>query len=99
METAELTDLYQASYYLLSGCEILNITCSKATTGTNFRIHVQGTNLATLAQAWADREAVVNLWAFRTAYTEINTYVQQAKRRFELSYRFHRVSASRGGRS
>jgi hypothetical protein len=90
METAEVTDLYQASYYLLSGCEILGVECIPAGTGTSCRIAVRGPNLTDLAQAWFDKSAVVNLWTFRNAYTEINTHVQQAKRSFDLSRRYRR---------
>lgn len=88
MERAEVTDLYQASYYLLSGCEITGVECIKAGNGTSCRIYLQGANLVSLAEDWFGREAVVNLWTFRNAYTEINSHVQQAKRSFELSLRF-----------
>ncbi len=88
METVEVTDLYQASWYLLSGCEILGVECIKAGNGTSCRILVQGQNLAELANAWFEREAVVNLWTFRNAYSEINSHVQQAKRSYEINRRF-----------
>lgn len=90
METAEVTDLYQASYYLVSGCEILKVECIQAGTGTSCRIIVRGHELARLAAAWFDRTAVVNLWTFRNAYSEINSHVQQAKRSYELTRRFGR---------
>ncbi len=90
METVEITDLYQASYYLLSGCEILGVQCIKTGNSTNCRIQVRGAALEVLSQAWFDKQAVVNLWTFRNAYTEINSHVQQAKRSFELSHRFRR---------
>ncbi len=90
METVEITDLYQASYYLLSGCEILGVECLKTGNTTNCRIHVRGADLAKLAEDWFNKQAVVNLWTFRNAYTEINSHVQQAKRSFELSHRFRR---------
>lgn len=88
METAELTDLYQASYYLLNGCQITAIDCIPAGTGTSCRITVEGRNLGSLAQPWFDHSAVVNLWAFRNAYTEVHSHVQQAKRSYDLSRRF-----------
>jgi hypothetical protein len=93
METVEVTDLYQASYYLLSGCEITGVECIRAGKGTSCRLTVQGANLATLASDWFERQAVVNLWTFRNAYTEINSHVQQAKRSFELSLRYRRDEA------
>lgn len=92
METVEVTDLYQASWYLLSGCDILGVECIRAGSGTSCRILVQGHNLAELASRWFEREAVVNLWQFRNAYSEINSHVQQAKRSFEINRRFKGVS-------
>ena len=98
METAEVTDLYQASYYLLNGAKVLGVECIHTGAGTNCRIELSGTNLSTLADAWFDKKAVVNLWAFRIAYTEINSHIQKAKRSYDLSRRFHN-GVVRGGRS
>lgn len=88
METVEVTDLYQASWYLISGCEIIGVECIRAGNGTSCRIVVQGQKLPELSQQWFDRTALVNLWTFRNAYSEINSHVQQAKRSFELNRRF-----------
>ena len=89
METAEVSDLYQASFYLLSGCEILGVECIPAGKGTSCRILVRGRELTRLETAWFEKSAAVNLWSFRTAYTEINSHVQNAKRSFEISRRFN----------
>ena len=88
METAEVSDLYQATFYLLSGCEVLGVECIPGGKGTICKIAVRGPSLDRLESAWFDKSAVVNLWSFRTAYTEVNAHVQQAKRSFELSRRF-----------
>lgn len=87
MEMAEITDLYQASYYLINGAEIMGVECIPTGKSTNCRILVQGTNLTDLAQRWFEKEAVANLWAFRNAYSQINSHVQQAKRSYELAHR------------
>lgn len=88
METADVTDLYQASFFLVSGCSITGVECIPVGNGSSCCISVKGDRLAELAQAWFDRSAVVNLWAFRNAYSEINSHVQNAKRSFELTQRF-----------
>lgn len=87
METAEVTDLYQASYYLMNGCAILAVDCIPTGKVSNCRIMMQGSNLTDLAQDWFEKKAVVNLWLFRNAYSQINSHVQQAKRSFEQSRR------------
>ena len=91
METASVTDLYQASYYLLSGCEILGVDCIPTGRALNCQITLSGADLTSLAQNWFDKKAVANLWAFRNAYSQINSHVQQAKRSFES------VRSSNGG--
>lgn len=87
METTAVTDLYQASYYLLNGCQILSVDCIPTGNTSSCRIVIQGKNLTDLAEQWFGKKAVANLWIFRNAYTEINSHVQQAKRSFELTRR------------
>ena len=87
METAAITDLYQASYYLLSGCELLSVDVIPAGTTSSCRLVLRGSELPRLAQAWFDKSAAANLWQFRNAYSEINSHVQQAKRSFEFTRR------------
>lgn len=87
METAEVTDLYQASYYLMNGCEILAVDCIPTGNTSSCQIALQGANLTDLAQAWFEKKAVANLWTFRNAYSQVNSHVQQAKRSFELTRR------------
>jgi len=87
METEAVTDLYQASYYLLNGCEIISVACIPTGSASSCQIVVQGTNLTDLAQAWFGKKAVANLWTFRSAYSQVNSHVQQAKRSFESQRR------------
>ena len=87
METEAVSDLYQASYYLLNGCEILSVDCIPTGTASSCQIVVRGNNLTDLAQAWFDKKAVANLWTFRNAYSQVNSHVQQAKRSLEASRR------------
>jgi len=92
METVQITDLYQASYLLLSGCELTGIECIPTGGAVSCRMSFQGQSLAELTQSWWDKEAIVNLWAFRSAYSQINSYVHQAKKSYDQTQR-------RGGQS
>lgn len=85
METVELTDLYQATYYLMQGCELTGVECIPAGTGTSCKIRFRGERFTALERAWYDKAARVNLWDFRTAYSEISSHVQNAKRSYERS--------------
>lgn len=87
METVAVTDLYQASYLLLSGCELTGIECIPTGGALSCRLSFQGTNLESLVQAWWDKKAQANLWSFRSAYSQINSYVHQAKKSFDQASR------------
>jgi hypothetical protein len=87
METAQITDLYQASYFLLSGCELTGIECIPTGGAISCRISFRGARLEELTQEWWDKKACVNLWAFRSAYSQVNGYVHQAKKSYDLSRR------------
>jgi hypothetical protein len=87
MDTVQITDLYQAAYYILNGCELVGVECIPAGNSSSCQIGVQGNNLTDLAEAWFGKKAAANLWAFRNAYSQINSHVQQAKRSFEFARR------------
>jgi hypothetical protein len=87
METAQITDLYQASYFLLSGCELVGIECIPTGGAISCRISFRGERLEELTQQWWDKQSVVNLWAFRSAYSQVNGYVHQAKKSYDLAAR------------
>jgi hypothetical protein len=85
METAEITDLYQASYLLLSGCELTAIECIPTGKAISCRLCFKGRELHQLTQDWWDKKAVANLWSFRSAYGQINSYVHQAKKSYGIT--------------
>jgi hypothetical protein len=87
MDTAQVTDLYQASYYLLSGCELVGIECIPTGGALSCRLSFRGDGLEALSQQWWDKEARVKLWEFRSAYSQINSYVHQAKKSYDLGQR------------
>jgi hypothetical protein len=87
METLEVSDLYQASWLLLNSCELSKVQCIPTGGSVSCLLQFSGTNLIELMDTWFTKQAVVNLWAFRTAYNQINSYVHQAKKNFDLSKR------------
>jgi len=87
METADVTDLYQASYLLLSGCELTGIECIPTGGALSCRLRFRGPRIAELTQAWWDKTAIVKLWDFRSAYGQINSYVHQAKKSYDQTAR------------
>jgi len=83
METVAVTDLYQASYLLLSGCQLTEASCTPSgTKALSCTLYFSGQHLATLEENWFSKRAMVNLWAFRQAYSQVHQYVDQAKKEF-----------------
>lgn len=93
LEKAEVTDLYQASYLLVNGCELVGIECIPTGGALSCRMSFTGPALSQLTQSWWDKAAVVNLWGFRSAYNQINSYVHQAKKSYDLQRRLSRGEA------
>jgi hypothetical protein len=87
MESISVTDLYQASFLLLEGCELTGIECFPMTGSIACRMTFSGPKLPTLMDTWFEKSASANLWAFRTAYNQVNSYVHQAKKNFDRTRR------------
>jgi len=87
MKTLDVTDLYQASYLLLSGCELTGVECIPTGTSISCRISFRGERVEELTQSWWDKQAEVNLWDFRSSYNQINSYVHQAKKSYDQATR------------
>lgn len=81
METVAVTDLYQASYFLLSGCALTGVECAPSS-GKHIQctLFFSGQNLEGLKDNWFNRRAMVNLWAFRLAYSQIHSSIDEAKK-------------------
>jgi hypothetical protein len=93
MVTADVTDLYEAAYLILSGCTIEEVTCIPVSESLSCRMVFSGNSLEKAQDEFYAKKAVVNLHAFRQAYGQVNTYVHQAKKSFDRERRF----ARRGG--
>ena len=52
MEKAEITDLYQASYLLLNGCNLEGVECIPLSGSLGCKLCFTGPNLDILSQAW-----------------------------------------------
>ena len=87
MERQNVTDLYQASYLLLKGCELESVACIPVGEKLACRLTFSGEDLTCLSHQFYERQAEVNLYAFRQAYNQINSLVHQAKRSLRESGR------------
>jgi len=87
MDSVSVTDLYQASYLLLNGCALTSVECIPMTGSIACRMTFSGSGVASLVDAWFDKSASANLWAFRAAYNQVNSYIHQAKKGYDRSRR------------
>lgn len=93
MGTADVTDLYEAAYLILSGCSLEEVTCIPVSESLSCRLIFSGPGVEAARRIYDTRQAVVNLEDFRRAYGQVNSYVHQAKKSFDRERRLLR----RGG--
>ena len=93
MPSADVTDLYEAAYLILSGCKVEEVSCIPVSESLSCRIVFSGPGLDVAQRIYETRQAVVNLEDFRRAYGQVNSYVHQAKKSFDRERRVSRREA------
>jgi len=88
-DQVEVMDLYLASYYLLRGCELVAVKCIPTEKSVSCSLVVRGRSglVGEIQGEYFEKRACVNLWAFRSAYNQINSSVHQAKKSWERANR------------
>ena len=87
----QVTDLYEAAYLILSGCSLERVSCIPISKTISCRFDFSGENIEELLEQFRSRKAVVNLFAFRTSYSQVNSYVHEAKKSYERETRKSRM--------
>ncbi len=93
METAEVTDLYEAAYLIMAGCTLEEVRCIPVSESLACRMSFRGEGLGRAQGEFWGKRAVVNLSAFRSAYGQVNSYVHEAKKSFDRERRSGRRGA------
>ena len=94
MQSFFVTDLYEAAYLILSGCNLEEVSCIPVSESLSCRLTFSGPGLDAAQRIFQTRQAVVNLEDFRRAYGQVNSYVHQAKKSFDRERRVSRREAS-----
>ena len=81
METASTRDFYEASFYLLSGATLEAIEVVSRAGALESHFVFTHPELPRLQREYLAAEAVVNLYAFRRAYTQVQSYALDSRRR------------------
>jgi len=82
--SAEVTDLYEAAYLVVKGWKVRAVECIPLSGALSCRLSFAGRGLEEAVDEYFAKTACVNLYAFRTAYNQVNSYVHQAKRQYAL---------------
>ena len=86
-ETVTTTDLYEATFYLLGGCELLGIEATRVDGSIACRLSFRGVKLEELQSEYFAGRAKVSLFSFRRAFGQINALVYSAKKKAKSQLR------------
>ena len=75
------TDLYESTYYLLTGCELEAIEGVRVNGKITCRLSFRSPKIPHLQMEYFQGRAAVNLFQFRRAYGQVNALVRSAKKK------------------
>ena len=87
LSIAEVADLYEAAYLVTEGCRIEGVRCIPLSKSVGCSFTVSGEGIEAKREAFQEKKASVNLYAFRSAYTQVNGYLVEAKKAYEREQR------------
>jgi hypothetical protein len=80
-EQVSTTDLYESTFYLLGGCELVSIEAQRVDGSITCRLTFKGEKLDQLQLEYFAGKAKVPLFGFRRAFGQVNSLVYSAKKR------------------
>jgi hypothetical protein len=80
-EQVSTTDLYESTFYLMGGCELVSIEAQRVDGSITCRLTFKGDQLGQLQLEYFAGKAKVPLFAFRRAFGQVNALVYSAKKR------------------
>jgi hypothetical protein len=95
-DTVSTTDLYESTFYLLGGCELLAIEAERVDGAITCRLSFRGQRLAELQSEYFAGRARVALFPFRRAFGQVNALVYSAKKKAKGQLREERRAEGGG---
>ena len=80
-EQVSTTDLYESTFYLLGGCELVSIKTQRVDGSITCSLTFKGEILGQLQLEYFAGKAKVSLFAFRRAFGQVNAMVYSAKKK------------------
>jgi hypothetical protein len=87
MTKVSTADLYEACYYLLNSCMLEAIEGLPVNGEISCSLSFTGEKIPDLQAQYFQKTASVNLFHFRRAYSQVNSYLLQAKKKLKQDYR------------
>ncbi len=94
-EMVSTTDLYESTFYLLGGCQLLSIEAERVDGSITCRLTFKGEKLSELQLEYFSGKARVPLFGFRRAFGQVNALVYSARKRAKGQLKHEEVD--RGG--
>lgn len=93
-QTVSTTDLYESTFYLLGGCELLGIEAERIDGGITCRLTFRGEKLPSLQSEYFAGHAKVALFPFRRAFGQVNALVYSAKKKAKGQQRHQQAESN-----
>jgi hypothetical protein len=91
-ETASTTDLYESTFYLLGGCELVSIEAERLDGAITCRLTFRGEKLPALQSEYFAGHARIALFPFRRAFGQLHALVYSAKKKAKNQLRRERIT-------
>lgn len=85
MDRIETSDSYHASYLMVNGAQVDGVECIPMAGGVSCKLIFSGPAVLERTEEFFKKEACVNLHAFRQAYNQVQSFIQQARRSYRTS--------------
>jgi hypothetical protein len=87
MQRKEVTDLYEAAWLVLEGGRIEEVACIPLGSRLACKFTLAGEDLNQAQEKFHAKQAVANLNEFRSAYSQVNSFMAEAKKSWERGRR------------
>jgi hypothetical protein len=96
-ESISTTDLYEGTFYLMGGCELVGIEARRVDGSITCHLTFRGGRLPALQSEYFAGRARVALFPFRRAFGQVNALVYSAKKKAKGQLR--QLQDTQGGAS
>ena len=95
-ESISTTDLYESTFYLMGGCELVGIEAQRVDGSISCRLTFRGEKLPALQSEYFAGRARVALFPFRRAFGQVNALVYSAKKKAKGQLRQQATEGGQG---